>query len=452
MAKPTAPGKGCGGVDADLGIDRTITSHNATAAAALQPITEAGGPLQASEQTALENYEADIAHGLKTFITVGNALAAIRDGRLYRAEHGTFEAYCDQRWQIRRQRAYALIDAATTVREMSEISDTPIIVESHAAALARLPVEEREAAWSDAQETAQAEGRGVTAADVSRGKSKSEPTLSAESDEWYSPADLMAAAREVLGAIDLDPASCEAANLTVKADQYFTQDDDGLAQEWHGRVWCNPPYSLAGKFADKALADYDAGRIEACVLNLSAPAATTLWFAPLLDRLVCFSTGRIKYISGGEAAGDRPTTGSAWIYVGPHPERFCEVFSRFGKVMQPATGGAFDRSVRIDQPDELGADWQEVVETAPSDDSEERHFCNLLAAWRRASGAVTDRFREAIIPTGPGDADKPGIIARLVDQVRITAAERGFDSPQQWVETRLAEKDAAARAAKGGAS
>ena len=171
MTKPTAPGKGCGGVDADLGNDRAITSHNATDTAALQTINDAGGPLQAAEQIALQNYEADIERGLATFIVVGTALAAIRDAKLYRA-YDTFESYCATRWNLKRQRAYELIGAAEVVDKLSEISDTPITVESHAAALAKLPAEERAAAWSDAQEIAQAEGRKVTAGDIERPASK----------------------------------------------------------------------------------------------------------------------------------------------------------------------------------------------------------------------------------------------------------------------------------------
>ena len=61
--------------------------------------------------------------------------------------------------------------------------------------------------------------------------------------ERYTPAQYIEAARRVLGEIDLDPASCEVAQRTVKAVEYFTAKDDGLEQEWHGRVWLNPPYA-----------------------------------------------------------------------------------------------------------------------------------------------------------------------------------------------------------------
>jgi hypothetical protein len=59
-------------------------------------------------------------------------------------------------------------------------------------------------------------------------------------DEWFTPAKYIAAARAVLGGIDLDPASNAIAQATVRAGRYYSKDDDGLAQPWHGRVWLNP--------------------------------------------------------------------------------------------------------------------------------------------------------------------------------------------------------------------
>jgi hypothetical protein len=58
------------------------------------------------------------------------------------------------------------------------------------------------------------------------------------SDEWYTPIEFINA----LGHFDTDPAS----PLTPKwctADVMYTKADDGLKQEWKGRVWLNPPYS-----------------------------------------------------------------------------------------------------------------------------------------------------------------------------------------------------------------
>ena len=61
-------------------------------------------------------------------------------------------------------------------------------------------------------------------------------------DEWYTPPPIIEAARNLMGSIDLDPASCEAANTVVQAKQYFGINDDALQQHWGGNLWLNPPY------------------------------------------------------------------------------------------------------------------------------------------------------------------------------------------------------------------
>ena len=59
--------------------------------------------------------------------------------------------------------------------------------------------------------------------------------LSADSaDERYSPPWLLEAVRLVMGSIDLDPASTEAANRTVQAARIFTREENGLAEPWGG--------------------------------------------------------------------------------------------------------------------------------------------------------------------------------------------------------------------------
>lgn len=74
---------------------------------------------------------------------------------------------------------------------------------------------------------------------------------SGQNNEWYTPPEYTHAARECMGAINLNPASCEIANRTVRATTYYTIEDDGLTKPWYGRVWLNPPYSR-NSFANSA--------------------------------------------------------------------------------------------------------------------------------------------------------------------------------------------------------
>ena len=119
------------------------------------------------EQSELEQHEATIEHGLKTFVDVGAALMAIRDKRLYKQQYSTFDDYCKRRWKMSRPRAFQLMDAAQVNRNLSTIVDKLPSSESQARPLARLaePEQQREV-WQRAVDTAP-EGI-VTAAHVKK--------------------------------------------------------------------------------------------------------------------------------------------------------------------------------------------------------------------------------------------------------------------------------------------
>jgi hypothetical protein len=40
----------------------------------------------------------------------------------------------------------------------------------------------------------------------------------------------------------------------IPADKHYSLETDGLAQDWHGLIWCNPPYSNATPWMDKFMA------------------------------------------------------------------------------------------------------------------------------------------------------------------------------------------------------
>jgi len=155
-------------------------------------------------------------------------------------------------------------------------------------------------------------------------------------NEWYTPPEYIAAAREVMGGIDLDPASSSIANRTVGATEYYTAEQDGLGQEWRGRVWMNPPYAsdLVGRFADKLNAHYLNGDIEQAIVLVNN-ATETAWFQGMLQlaAAVCFPRGRVKFIDVNGMPSGAPLQGQALLYFGTNANLFSDVFSRFGKVL-----------------------------------------------------------------------------------------------------------------------
>jgi hypothetical protein len=67
------------------------------------------------------------------------------------------------------------------------------------------------------------------------------PQHLSNSADHQTPEYIVEPSRKVLGAIDLDPASCEEANRVVRATSYFAPPHDGLTFAWDGRVFLNPP-------------------------------------------------------------------------------------------------------------------------------------------------------------------------------------------------------------------
>jgi hypothetical protein len=163
--------------------------------------------------------------------------------------------------------------------------------------------------------------------------------FSSASVEWFTPAYCLEAVREVLGEIELDPASSPEANSVVRAAQIFTKKDDGLAREWFGRVFLNPPYglidgeSLASAFCNKAVVEFAAGNVVECIILVNS-LHSQKWQAPLYDHLICFVDHRIKFVSGDGEENKNPTFQNVFVYLGDREHRFAEVFSRLGYVMR----------------------------------------------------------------------------------------------------------------------
>jgi len=156
-------------------------------------------------------------------------------------------------------------------------------------------------------------------------------------NDWYTPPEIIAKAKELLGNIDLDPASSELANKTVGAAKYFTAQDDGLKFDWiAGTLWMNPPYAQPAieYFTEKLVNEFIAGNVtEALVLVNNA--TETGWFQYMLYSCaaVCFLKGRVKFIDMEGKPSGAPLQGQAILYFGDNLDGFIDIFSTTGKVL-----------------------------------------------------------------------------------------------------------------------
>lgn len=485
--------------------------------------------MTATELSALSTHEEVIERGLKTFQEVGAALLAIRDGRLYREQYGTFEEYCQQRWQLKQSRAYQLMDAAKALENLasSTIVELPSN-ESQARPLTRLEPGMQRQVWQEAVETApngkvtgahvakvaerympEPESQAPERADLSltveyvaglirqalaerddcpeletykgsrwsiflaerynqwptiditrqaikevqRKPSQGEPQFvigdqkpysngdilpeghateynpvrlavtpvtlrpltttegeaviaryldrhgrpedlsyqramvesliitdvqpllrgdrtitydtfrnarrriaddldrqihaakqakpktngmavhfSSETPEHYTPREVIDAVIACMGGIDLDPCSNSRESPNVPATTHYTQADDGLRQEWQGRVYMNPPYGREiVDWVSKLVATYEGGEVTEAVALV--PSRTdTKWWSILRDYPVCLVSGRLKF---GEAENGAPFP-SAVFYLGPAFEtgKFLRSFGHLGDIWQ----------------------------------------------------------------------------------------------------------------------
>ena len=153
-------------------------------------------------------------------------------------------------------------------------------------------------------------------------------------NEWYTPSAYIEAARQAMGSIDLDPASCDLAQKTVKAGKYYTISDDGLARDWDGNVWLNPPYSkdLIGKFAEKVVVESE--RFEQAIVLVNN-ATETAWFQSMARKAdaICLFAGRIRFNDKTGKPANTPVQGQAAIYFGQHVARFASAFDDLGLVV-----------------------------------------------------------------------------------------------------------------------
>jgi ParB family chromosome partitioning protein len=151
------------------------------------------------------------------------------------------------------------------------------------------------------------------------------------SDGWYTPSWLVEKARAVLGGIDLDPASCEAAQSVVGATRWFGKAEDGLLQPWAGRVWCNPPYSAPTPWARKAISRYRAGDVTAALILTNSYTETNWWQELAGAGAMLFFRGRLQFWHP-EKTSDCNRTGQTLCYLGPDVERFRATFEAHGVI------------------------------------------------------------------------------------------------------------------------
>lgn len=148
-------------------------------------------------------------------------------------------------------------------------------------------------------------------------------------DDYSTPEHYVELVRAALGGrIGCDPASSAADNVVICAEVHWHADDSGLAHEWPGPVYLNPPSARRDEFLARAAHEAAAGCEIVVCLNLKHLCAG--YTQALLPHVAAMHVprGRPAFVHPvTRARSESPTDGRAFLYCGAHPERFCAAFA-----------------------------------------------------------------------------------------------------------------------------
>lgn len=156
--------------------------------------------------------------------------------------------------------------------------------------------------------------------------------------EWYTPPFLIERARDVMGRIDLDPASNHLPQTWILADTYFTEG--GLEVPWYGRIWLNPPFDQTPKWVAKLRREWESGNTEEAILLVNANLGYK-WFEELWRAFpCCFLRERVRFIREDGTQGGQAKRGQVLLHLPPQnghlaPHRFYRIFRDLGRIIQP---------------------------------------------------------------------------------------------------------------------
>jgi ParB family chromosome partitioning protein len=164
--------------------------------------------------------------------------------------------------------------------------------------------------------------------------------------QWETPDEYLDAARELMGAIDIDPCTTERAQERIMATVYYTKETNGLDKPWLGRLWLNAPYDagIIEQFMDRAIEQYLIGNILEGLILTHTNNTHYEYFQKVLKECAaaCFVRDYIHWTSGHVQEEEKINEmginwhpeytkhGNAVLYLGVRPYNFKKVFSKFG--------------------------------------------------------------------------------------------------------------------------
>ena len=165
-------------------------------------------------------------------------------------------------------------------------------------------------------------------------------TTNVAREEWYTPKLYMHDVVSVLGAIDLDPCSCEYANQTVQAKTYITREQNALKMQWDTvtTLYANPPYStgVIGRFVARILQHYAANGFEHGIVLINNVTETKYWqHLAAASAMFCSTNHRIAFIDSNGNHKKANTRGQTIFLLSNTraiQTKFLQTFAKYGVI------------------------------------------------------------------------------------------------------------------------
>ena len=133
--------------------------------------------------------------------------------------------------------------------------------------------------------------------------------FSSKTDMWATPVAFFEYYNNIFR-FDLDV--CASAE-NAKCETFYTEEDDGLAQEWEGNCWMNPPYGR--EIIHGMRKAYESSLRGATVVCLvPARTDTKWWHEYAMKGDIEFIRGRLKF---GDAKNSAPFPSAVVIFYPP---------------------------------------------------------------------------------------------------------------------------------------
>lgn len=172
---------------------------------------------------------------------------------------------------------------------------------------------------------------------------------SMRTDKWHTPGHIAEMVRDVLGGIDLDPASSPDANRLVGAKTIITKQDDALTCMWPTQpegvsVYLNPPGGKIGNksqtvlFWERLMEFRREGELRHAIFamfSIEGLQTTQQIYPPAIAFPFCVPSKRVRWIKPGDSTKQSPSHANAFVYVPgwlDASETFRHIFSTIGIV------------------------------------------------------------------------------------------------------------------------